>query len=69
MAPARTIVAGVDTHADTHHSAVIDHRGRLLDTAEFPATGAGHEQLVTWIRGLGQLSGVGVEGTGSYGPA
>jgi transposase len=67
MARTRTVVAGVDTHADTHHSAVIDLRGRLLDTAEFPATGAGYQQMLTWMRGLGQLSRVGVEGTGSYG--
>jgi transposase len=67
MARTRTIVAGVDTHADTHYGAVLDQRGRLLDTAQFPATGAGHRQMLTWIRGLGHLSRVGVEGTGSYG--
>jgi transposase len=67
MASTRIVVAGVDTHADTHHGAVIDARGRLLDSAEFPATGAGYRQLLTWMRGLGQLSRVGVEGTGSYG--
>jgi transposase len=39
----------------------------LLDNAEFPATGAGYQQMLTWMRGLGQLSRVGVEGTGSYG--
>jgi transposase len=67
MAPTRTVVAGVDTHADTHHAAVIDQRGRLLDTAQFPATATGDQQLLTWMRGLGQPSRVGVEGTGSYG--
>ena len=67
MARTRTVVAGVDTHADTHHSAVLDQRGRLLDTAQFPATAQGYRQMLTWIRKRGRLSRVGVEGTGSYG--
>jgi len=67
MARTRTIIAGIDTHADTHHAAVLDQRGRLLDTAQFPATATGYRQLLTWIRGLGQPSRVGIEGTSSYG--
>jgi transposase len=55
------------THADTHHAAVLDGRGRLLDDAVFPATGRGYRQLLTWMRKLGHLERVGVEGTGSYG--
>lgn len=67
MARTRTVVGGVDTHADTYHAAVIDDCGRLLDTAEFPATTTGYRQLLTWMRQRGQLRRVGVEGTGSYG--
>jgi transposase len=28
---------GVDTHNNTHHAAVVDEVGRLLDTREIPA--------------------------------
>ena len=62
-----TIIGGVDTHSATHHAAVIDARGRLLDDAQFPATQAGYTAMLAWMRRLGRLSKVGVEGTGSYG--
>ena len=61
------VVAGVDTHADTHHVAVIDQRGRHLDDAEFPATAAGYTQIRGFLTGFGAVTAVGVEGTGSYG--
>ncbi|AEA29044.1 transposase IS116/IS110/IS902 family protein (plasmid) [Pseudonocardia dioxanivorans CB1190] len=61
------VVGGVDTHRDTHHAAVIDAVGRRLDDAQFPATARGYEQLLTWMRSHGELTRVGVEGTGSYG--
>jgi transposase len=67
MARTRIVIAGVDTHADTHHAAVIDSHGRLLDTAAFPATAQGYRQLLTWMRRLGRVTRVGIEGTGSYG--
>ena len=35
--------------------------------ASFPATRDGYEQLLGWLRGLGGLGCVGVEGTSSYG--
>ena len=41
---ARRVVGGVDTHAATHHAAVIDRHGRLLDTREFAATATGYAQ-------------------------
>ena len=37
----RLIIGGVDTHAATHHAAVIDMHGRLLADAQFPATPRG----------------------------
>lgn len=61
------IIGGVDTHTATHHAAVIDSHGRLLDDAEFPATLAGYAAMLTWMRSKGRLSQVGVEGTGAYG--
>jgi transposase len=33
-------IGGVDTHKHTHHAAVLDQQGRLLDTQAFPATKA-----------------------------
>jgi transposase len=62
-----TIIGGVDTHSATHHAAIIDSHGRLLDDAEFPASPAGYAAMLTWMRSKGSLSQVGVEGTGAYG--
>ena len=61
------VTAGVDTHRDTHTAAVLDGQGRLLDTATFTTSRAGYQQLVAWIRSLGTIEKIGVEGTGSYG--
>ena len=63
----RIVIGGVDTHRDAHTAAAIDLAGRLLDTASFPATRSGYEQLLGWLRGLGCVERVGVEGTSSYG--
>jgi transposase len=63
----RRVVGGVDTHADTHHAAVLLMNGGRLADAEFPTTQAGYAQLTDWLRGFGRLHAVGVEGTGSYG--
>jgi transposase len=61
------VVGGVDTHAATHHAAVLDARGALLGSAQFPATGAGYSDLLGWMSEFGRLHCVGVEGTGAYG--
>lgn len=61
------VVAGVDTHRDEHVVAVLDHLGRLLDTARFAADGNGYEALLCWLSTLGTPIGIGIEGTGSYG--
>lgn len=61
------VIGGVDTHAETHHAAVIDDLGRQLGDAEFPTTIAGCEELLAWLGAHGGLVKVGVEGTGSYG--
>jgi transposase len=65
----RRIVGGVDTHAGTHHAAVVLMNGRRLADRQFPATAAGYAELLAWLRGFGRLHAVGVEGTGSYGAA
>jgi transposase len=61
------VIAGIDTHADTHHVAVITEYGRPVADQEFPATGPGYREILDFITTFGPVSGVGVEGTGSYG--
>ena len=63
----RKIVGGVDTHKHTHHVAVIGTDGVLIASREFPATSAGHSELVAWVASHGTVEAVGVEGTGSFG--
>jgi transposase len=63
----REVFAGVDTHADTHHGAVIDGLGRQLADREFATTPQGYRRLLDWIRSFGSVCAVGVEGTGAYG--
>jgi len=48
----RELFAGVDTHADTHHGAVVDTLGRQLGDREFTSTPHGYRVLLTWIGGL-----------------
>lgn len=68
MARNRTVViGGVGCHTATHHAAVLDSNGRLLGDAQFPATSAGYQALLAWMRSFGQLRAIGVESTGSYG--
>jgi len=43
------VYAGIDTHADTHHVAVIDGRGRPLGDVQVPATAGGYRQAVRFI--------------------
>ncbi len=63
------VIAGVDTHADTHHAAVIDTHGRQLGDAKFPTTPVGYRALAAFIGAFGTIGSVGVEGTSSYGAA
>ena len=63
------VIGGVDTHKHTHHAAVIDQRGQLLGDREFSADAAGYHELLAWLRSHGELTVVGVEGTGLYGAA
>lgn len=61
------VVAGIDTHKDTHHVAVIDVAGRRVADRQFPVSTAGYRQLLDWVAGHGIIDRVGVELTGSYG--
>jgi len=61
------VSGGVDTHADTHVAAAVDHNGGLLGVESFPADRAGYEGLLGWLTGFGPVVRIGVEGTGSWG--
>jgi len=63
----RPVYAGIDTHADTHHVAVIDSHGRPLGNVQVPATAGGYRQAVRFIGRWTPVDKVGVECTGSYG--
>ena len=65
--PPQAIIVGVDTHADTHHVALINEYGKRLADKKFVATIAGYRDIVTYITAAGHVTAVGVEGTGSYG--
>jgi transposase len=67
MTPQRVITVGVDTHADTHTATACDQLGRIIATATFDTTPAGYRRLLAWAKRRGQISSVGIEGTGSYG--
>ena len=64
---ATAVIGGVDTHADVHVAAACDQLGAVLGTRSFPTTSTGYRQLLRWLRGFGDLTVVGIEGTGSYG--
>ncbi|MFQ6855204.1 transposase, partial [Streptomyces sp. 35M1] len=61
------VTGGVDTHKDTHTAAAVDSAGRVLGSAQFPASALGYRKLLAWLRSFGTLLMVGVEGTGAYG--
>ncbi|MBM7516373.1 IS110 family transposase [Nocardioides nitrophenolicus] len=69
-------VVGVDTHAATHHYAIIDTRtGGIVDDAEFPTNTKGLLRAAAWVtRRTGEPTKgdldrvlVSIEGTRSYG--
>lgn len=68
MPSPRQVVAGSDTHSQTHHVAVLDAAtGALLGDRQFPATRAGYQAVVAFVATFGTVLRFGVEGTNSYG--
>lgn len=61
------LVAGIDTHKDTHHVGVLDLSGRRLDDRQFPVSASGYQQLLDWVSSHGIIESIGIELTGSYG--
>jgi transposase len=64
---ALAVYGGIDTHADTHHVAVLDRTGRRLGDMQVPATSAGYRAALKFFSRWPGLSVVGIECTGSYG--
>lgn len=68
MTSSRPVVAGADTHSETHHVAVLDAAtGAVLGDRQFPATMAGYRAILAFLAAFGHLVRVGIEGTNSYG--
>lgn len=66
--PRAKVVAGVDTHADTHHVAVVDAAtGAIMGDKKFPTGTAGYRAVIEFVCTFGQVLRFGVEGTNSYG--
>lgn len=65
--PRAPIIVGVDTHADTHHVALINEYGKRLSDKKFVATEDGYRDIVSYITAAGLATAIGVEGAGSYG--
>lgn len=61
------VFVGIDTHADTHHVALITRYGKHLADRKFPAVGPAYRDIADYITGDGPVVAVGIEGTGSYG--
>ena len=61
------VYAGIDTHADTHHIAVIDAHGRAVDDVRVEATARGYREVLSFLARWAGVVRVGVECTGSYG--
>ena len=61
------VTLGIDTHADAHVAAALDHLGRELGTITVPTTTSGFTQLVEWASQFGVIDRVGIEGTGCWG--
>lgn len=47
------VIAGIDTHVDIHHVAVIDTDGRRLGDAGFRATLIGYQAIAAYIAAFG----------------
>ena len=63
------VYGGIDTHADTHHVAVIDAAGRRLADVQVPTTAPGYQAALRFLGSWPTLVSVGIECTGSYGAA
>ncbi len=64
---ARGITGGVDTHRDVHVAAALDPLGGLLGSESLPHRLGRLQGAAAWLRAFGDVTKIGIEGTGSYG--
>jgi transposase len=64
---AEQVYAGIDTHDDSIHVAVISAQGRDLDDREFPTSTDGYRRALAFVASHGDTICIGIEGTSSYG--
>ena len=64
----KCLVAGIDTHAQTHHVALVDPvTGALVAQQAFTADQSGYLEALAWMRASGRIARVGVEQSRTYG--
>ena len=63
----RTVTGGIDTHGEVHVAAALDEVGGLLGAESFEANPDDYSSLLAWLSTFGDVTRVGIEGTGSYG--
>jgi transposase len=61
------VIVGIDTHADTHHVAIITDFGKHLTDKKFLAVGSGYGEKAEFITSYGPVIAVRIEGPGFYG--
>lgn len=62
-------VVGIDTHKATLAACAIDEVGQVLGERTFPNERAGFAALLAWLRELGDLGRIGLEGSAGFGAA
>jgi transposase len=62
-------VVGIDTHKATLAACALDAVGQVLGEQTFPNEPAGFEALLGWLRELGPIGRIGLEGSAGYGAA
>src|SRR3990170_6921754 len=62
-------VVGIDTHKASLAACLIDDVGLVVAEATFPNAPAGFAVLLGWIRELGGVERIGLEGSAGYGAA
>ncbi len=61
------LVAGIDTHSQTHTVAILTTGGAKVATETFRADAVGYRAVIGMLHAAGDIAAVGVEGTSSYG--
>jgi transposase len=60
---------GIDTHKATLAACAVDAVGQPLAEATFPNDPAGFAALLAWLREVGEVERIGLEGSAGYGAA